>query len=245
MVINDKIAFIPIPKNASWSVEDTCVGYKLDLKYPNVLWENSIRMDVKISTKHIHSTVHQLLDKFGNKIEYIAIIRNSTDRLISAWKYFISSIEQILNNEMVSNKIKKFDNHFLMEFIKENYLQLASCYHSTYLSEDLIITLVKKMGIYNNLNINNKFKKDFSAHILSFISQYQWVLNDSVKVRQFDFERLNEFEDYMSNQLDIDFKLIHQNKTKLDYCAVTKTDELVLFVDEYIDGMFKRKKSLI
>ena len=245
MVINDRIAFIPIPKNASWSVEDTCVGYKLDLKYPNLLWENSIRMDVKKPTKHIHSTVHQLLDKFGNKIEYVAIMRNSTDRLISAWKYFISSLEIGLNNESISNKIKKLDNHFLMEFIKENYLQLSSCYHSVYLSEDLLIVLLKKMGIYDNININDKFKKDFSTHILSFISQHQWVLNDSVKVRQFDFDKLNEFEDYISNQLNIDFKLIHQNKTKLDYCAVTKTDELVSFVDKYIDGMFKRNKSII
>jgi len=245
MVINDKIAFIPIPKNASWSVEDTCISYKLNLKYPNVLWENSIRMGVKMPTKHIHSTVHQLLDKFGNKIEYVAIIRNSTDRFISAWKYFISSIERVLNNEILSNEIKKLDNDFLIEFIKENYLQLSSCYHSTSISEDLLIVLVKKMGIYNTLNINDTFKRDFSTHILSFISQYQWILNDRVTVRKFDFDKLNEFEQYISNQLGIDFKLIHQNKTILDYCAVTKTDELVSFVDTYIDGMYKRNESLI
>jgi hypothetical protein len=41
MVINDKIAFIPIPKNASWSVEDTCVKYKLDLKYTDGMYKKN------------------------------------------------------------------------------------------------------------------------------------------------------------------------------------------------------------
>jgi hypothetical protein len=245
MVINDRIAFIPIPKNASWSVEDTCIEYKLDLKYPDVLWQNSIRMDVKNPSRHLHFRFHQLLSKFGSNIEYVSIMRNSTDRFISAWKYFISSMENELNDIHISTQIKNLDNNFLMEFIKENYFKFPSCYKTISLNEDLLMVLIQKMGIESHLNINNKFKKDYSAHILSFISQYQWIQNDTVKVRQFDFDKLNEFEDYISNQLDIDFKLIHQNKTTLDYCAVTKTDELISFVDTYIDGMFKRNKSLI
>jgi hypothetical protein len=245
MIINDKIAFIPIPKNASWSVEDTCVMYKLDLKYPDALWENSIRMDVKIPTKHIHSTVNQLTDKFGNNLEYVAITRNSTDRLVSAWRFFISYMEHELNNEFLLGEIKKLDNNFLMEFIKENYYKLTSCYISNKISEDLLIVLIKKMGIDSALNIDERFKKNYSAHILSFVSQYQWISNNQVNVKLFDFEKLNEFEDYISNRLNIDFKLIHQNKTILDYSAVTKTNELISFVDEYIDGMFKKKKSLI
>jgi hypothetical protein len=245
MVINDKIAFIPIPKNASWSVEDTCVKYKLDLKYTDALWENSIRMDIKVPERHIHSTIDQLLDKFGDNLEYVSIVRNSTDRFISAWKYFISSMEYELNNEVLSNKIKNFDNSFVMEFIKENYSKLPSCYNLKSLNEDLLIILLKKMEIYEYLNITDRFKKQYRTHIWSFLSQYRWILNDRVKVKQFHFDRLNEFEDYISNQLGIDFKLIHQNKTILDYCAVTKTDELVSFVDTYIDGMYKRNKSLI
>jgi hypothetical protein len=80
---------------------------------------------------------------------------------------------------------------------------------------------------------------------LSFIPQHQWISHNQIKVKQFDFEKLNEFEDYMSNKLDIDFKLIHHNKTKLDYCAVTKTPEMVEFVKKYIDGMYKKTKSII
>jgi hypothetical protein len=245
MVINNKIAFIPIPKNASWSVEDTCVNYKLDLKYPDVLWENSIRLDAKISTRHIHSTVNQMLYKFGDKIEYVAIIRNSTDRLISAWRFFIERMNYHLNDNFLWNEIKKLDNNFLMEFIKENYSKIPSCYNSISNREELLLILLKKMGIYSSLNITSKFKKAYSTHILSFISQYQWLSNDSVNVKLFDFEKLNEFEDYMSNKLDIDFKLIHQNKTNLDYCAVNKTPELIEFVGKYIDGMYKKNKSLI
>lgn len=245
MVIDNKIGFIPIPKNASWSVEDTCVKYKLDLKYPDLLWENSIRMGIKNPSKHIHSTISDLSNKFGNNIEYVAIIRNSTDRFISAWKFFISSIEFELNNKSLSDKIKKLDNDFLMNFIKENYSQFTYCYDSPENNINLLIKLLDKMGIISNLYIDSKFKSKFSTHILSFISQYQWILHNQITVKQFDFEKLNEFEDYISNKLNVDFKLLHQNKTKLDYCAVEKTDELVLFVDRYIDGMYKKNKSII
>jgi hypothetical protein len=49
----------------------------------------------------------------------------------------------------------------------------------------------------------------------------------------------------MSEKLGVDFKLSHENKTKLDYCEVTKTPELIEFVDKYIDGAIKRTKSIL
>jgi hypothetical protein len=80
---------------------------------------------------------------------------------------------------------------------------------------------------------------------LTFISQYNWILNDTVKVKEFHFDRIEEFEDYMSEKLNVDFKLSHVNQTKIDYCAITKTPELIEFVDKYVDGAFKRTKSII
>ena len=178
MVIDNKIAFIPIPKNASWSVEDSCVEYKLDLKYPDVLWENSIRMGVKNPIKHIHTNVKQLLTKFGKDIEYVAIVRDSTDRFLSAWKFFVASIEFELNNTVLSDKVKKLDNDFLMEFIKENYLEFSSCYDSMQTCSDLLIKLLDKIGISYALNIDDKFKNRYLKHILSFIlgAEYETVL---------------------------------------------------------------------
>jgi glycerophosphoryl diester phosphodiesterase len=85
----------------------------------------------------------------------------------------------------------------------------------------------------------------YTVHIFSFVSQYQWITNDKVIVKQFDFNNLKELEDYMSNKFNVDFKLIYKNKTNLDYCAVTRTPELVEFVDRYIDGVVKRSKSII
>jgi hypothetical protein len=95
------------------------------------------------------------------------------------------------------------------------------------------------------LKKDDKFIDSFSLHILTFISQYNWILNDTVKVKKFHFDRIQEFENYMSEKLNVDFKLSHENQTKLDYCAVTKTPELIEFVDKYIDGAIKRKKSII
>ena len=60
MVINDKIAFVAIPKNASWSVELTCKKYDFDLKYPNIVWENMMR-EGGHQSQHIHSKIESLL----------------------------------------------------------------------------------------------------------------------------------------------------------------------------------------
>jgi hypothetical protein len=49
----------------------------------------------------------------------------------------------------------------------------------------------------------------------------------------------------MSKVLDVNFKLVHDNQTKLDYCSVTKTSELIEFVDKYIDGAIKQTKSIL
>jgi hypothetical protein len=245
MVINDKIVFIPVPKNASWSVENTCIDYGFDLKYRNVLWENSIKLNVNNKGRHIHSTVDNLLSSFGNQYDYVCIIRNSTDRFISAWKFFISAMEAELNDTVLSDRIKKLDNSFVIDFIKENYLKLPSSYNSMESSVELLMILLNKMGIVDYLIIDENFKYRYSAHIVTFISQYQWIYNNSVNIKQFSFEKLNDFEKYISDSLMVDFKLIHENKTKLDYCAVTKTDELVLFVDKYIDGMYKQNKTII
>jgi hypothetical protein len=243
MVINDKIAFIPIPKNASWSVESTCKEYNFDLKYSNILWENTIRENEQ-KNKHIHTKVQSLIKTFGDNLDYVCIIRDSTDRLISAWKFFITQSYQVLDS-FTLNKMKSKNNEFIINFIKNNYNDFINAYGDKEIKERVFRNLIDELEFPEELKKDNKFIDRFSLHILTFISQYNWVLNDTVKVKEFHFDRIEEFESYISEKLNVDFKLLHANQTKIDYCAVTKTPELIEFVDKYIDGAIKRKKSLI
>lgn len=247
MVINNKIVFIPIPKNASWSVEDTCISYGFDLQYPNKLWENSINLNVKPNNRHLHSTIDFLIDSFGTDLEYVCIIRDSVDRFISAWKFFIVSLIHELNitDTLLSIQLKNKDNDFVINFIKKNYFDFTNAYNSILVRKKLLIKLLEELEISNHHLINEKFKNRYALHIFSLISQYQWILNDKVKVKQFQFDKLYEFENYISEKLDVDFKLLHKNNNNLDYCAVTKTPELIEFVTRYIDGMYKKTKSLL
>jgi len=244
MVINNCIVFIPIPKNASWSVEDTCIEYGLDLTYPNILWENSIKFGVKNPEKHIHSDINYLIDSLGMDFEFVCIIRNSTDRFISAWKFFIQEIIQSISEEG-SNILKNLDNNFIISFFKDNIYEFKNAYISYETRVNLLIKLLETAGVIQYYNISDEFKKRYAIHIMSFVSQYQWISSSKVKVKEFHFDRLYEFEDYISKKLNIDFKLIHKNKTQLDYSAILKTDELIKFVDTYIDGSYKRVKSII
>lgn len=247
MVINKKIAFIPIPKNASWSVEDTCISYGFELKYPNTLWENSINLNVKDSKRHLHSTIDSLIYRYGTDLEYFCILRDSTDRFVSGWKYFIGSVIYNLKGitEEFSNELKSKDNAFVINFIKNNYSDFINVYGSFKTRKKFLIKLLTELKITDNYPITEDFIKLYSMHMLMLVSQYQWILNDKVKVKEFKIEKIYEFENYMSEKLDVNFKLIHKNSNNLDFCAVSKTPELINFVDTYIDGMYKKTKSII
>jgi hypothetical protein len=194
--------------------------------------------------RHIHTTVQSLIKTFGDDLEYVCIIRNSTDRFISAWKFFITQSAQVLDS-FTLNKMKNKNNDFIINFIKTNYNDFINTYGDKNVKEKFFLKLIDELEFPEELKKDDKFIDSFSLHILTFISQYNWILNDTVKVKKFHFDRIQEFENYMSEKLNVDFKLSHENQTKLDYCAVTKTPELIEFVDKYIDGAIKRKKSII
>jgi hypothetical protein len=141
--------------------------------------------------------------------------------------------------------MKSKNNEFIINFIKNNYNDFINVYGDNDIKEKVFRKLIDELEFPEELKKNDKFINRFSLHMLTFISQYNWILNDTVKVKEFHFDRIEEFEKYMSEKLDVDFKLSHENKTKLDYCAVTKTPELIEFVEKYIDGAIKRTKSLL
>lgn len=244
MVINDSVVFIPIPKNASWSVEDTCIKYGFNLKYPMVAWENEIKLGIKNPQKHAHASTSFLIDVFGTNYEYICIIRNSTDRFISAWKYFIEAMIKEFPEE-ASTKLKKLDNKFIIDFFTENFIKFKAAYSSFDIRAELLEKLLTKIGLNKYYEIGKDFKKRYAIHILSFTSQYHWTESNLVNIKKFDFNKLENFEKYLSDKFKVDFKLIHTNKSKLDYCAIEKTPELIEFVEKYIDGSIKLKKSII
>ena len=243
MVINNKIAFVGIPKNASWSVESTCKEYNFDLKYSNILWENTMRENGQ-KNKHIHTKIQSLIKTFGTDLDYVCIIRDSTDRLISAWKFFITQSYEVLDS-FTLNKMKNKNNEFIINFIKNNYNDFINSYGDNDIKEKVFRKLIDELEFPEELKKNHRFVDRFSLHVLTFISQYNWVLNDRIKVREFHFDRINEFEDYMSEKFNVDFKLVHANQTKLDYCGITKTPELIEFVDKYVDGAIKKSISIL
>jgi hypothetical protein len=243
MVINNKVAFVAIPKNASWSVELTCKEYDFDLKYSNIVWENTMR-ERGLQNKHIHTKVQSLISTFGTNLDYICITRDPTDRFISAWKFFITQSSEFIDSYTLE-KTKNKNNEFIIDFIKNNHYDFINMYAGKNIVKKVFVRLIEELEFPEQLKKNNRFIDQFSLHILTFISQYNWILNDAVKVREFHFDKMWEFENYMSEKFNVDFKLVHVNQTKLDYCAVTKTPELIEFVDKYIDGAIKRTKSIL
>lgn len=243
MIINNKVAFVAIPKNASWSVELTCKEYNFDLRYSNIVWENTMKESGQ-QDKHIHTKIQSLIKTFGTNLDYVCITRDSTDRFISAWKFFITQSFEFIDSN-TSEAVKSKDNEFIINFIKDNYYDFINMYNNKNLAKKVFVKLIDELGFPGELKNDHRFIDRFSLHVLTFISQYNWTLNDTVNVRKFHFDKMWEFEDYMSEKFNVDFKLVHVNQTKLDRCGVIKTPELIEFVDKYIDGAIKRTKSLL
>lgn len=247
MVINDKVVFIPIPKNASWSVENSCVFYGFDLKFPNTLWENSIKSNVGMLNKrnHIHSKLHTLIESFGSDFEFVSILRDSTDRFISAWRFFIAGMCELHPDEETISHLKSIDNSFIIDFIKRNYSDYTNIYSSKDIRKSFFEKLLTDLGFKQKYFTNDVFNERFSIHTFGLSSQYVWIINDTVKVKTFNFDKLDEFESYMSNKFDVDFKLMHVNKNSITGCNVKRTPEMIEFVDKYVDGSIKKTPSII
>ena len=100
------------------------------------------------------------------------------------------------------------------------------------------------LGFKQKYFTNEVFNDKFSIHTFGLSSQYHWILNDRVKVKTFNFDKLYEFESYMSNKFNVDFKLMHVNQNSIT-SNVKRTPELVEFVNKYVDGSIKNNLSII
>ena len=152
MVINNKVVFVPIPKNASWSVEDTCIEYGFDLKYP-----------IRMPADNLYATL--CVYSFTCPISFYII--NDTNNMLA-----IS-----VNNGNVQNLFIPNGNYNVNTFISalltilpagfyvtlNNITNKLTLTHSTY---DFVITAQSTigpiMGFGNNESISSHLKTKLS-----------------------------------------------------------------------------------
>lgn len=220
MLVDNKFIFLSIPRTASTSFHISCVRSNLDIKFANESYNNQYydlslsNVDLMESTGHPHEPIYDLTKQFGNKYNIIAIKRDRHQRFLSLWKFIIQrskiygdDIYEILKS-LTINDILAFDLSNLNKIEITNSIDLFLIKHN----------LVNKVDAY--------FK-----NLLFILWQPTSMLhNNDSHIIWFDFNKLYELEEWVSNKLNIDFKLENTNTSKHINCNL-KLDNT--FIERY------------
>ncbi len=223
MLVNNKFIYINLPRCASTSFVISSYRRNITLKYYTSITENVNEMvDMTLSDEeladalmHPHEPIHQLEEKFGYNYEIIAVKRDRHERYISLWKHILDEVHrtgdlhsfEILSNltendifTFTSNEISIKDSESNKKIVNEKFInKLGLSKDNQYLSTILEIALTPY------------------SHYHNFDSRIIW----------FDFNELNKLEEWVSNKLELDFKLNKINSSQHFDCNLKLNDSFI------------------
>lgn len=211
MLVENKFMYVSLPRCASTAFMASCVKqnlnikhYKTDYNMENQLlyshYDNTNQIDFQNFDKdfsHGHEPLIHLKEKFGYYHDVISVRRNKYERFISLWKHILKKFHERHHLDTV-NKLSNLTINELL-FYKTNDLQSADSV------EELIEIFIKKY----KLNINEPGRN--MLRILMF--PYSRWHNHDPDIIWFDFNELYKLEEWVSNKLNMDFKLMNLNSS--------------------------------
>jgi len=222
MLIENKFIYISLPRCASTSFLTSCVRSNLDIKHVNEIANIHNQLELrnkKLSdidyhnfmheVSHIHEPIDELKKKFGGELDIIAVKRNKYDRFISLWKHILHEMD-----------------------LKEHVDTFKIC--SNLSIDDILFYNGNDLNIQNEYNVVDEFKKRYGLTKLTsygenmiklLIRPYSYYHQHDNSIIWFDFNELYKLEEWVSNKLNIDFKLININSSKQYQSNLILNDE--------------------
>jgi hypothetical protein len=235
MLVDNKFIIILIPRCATTSFVSSCQEYNIPTKsgLSDVGgYDTSISFVTKRFT-HWHCNISQLTSKLGNDYPIIAVKRNQHDLFISLWKIILRNLsEHFLKTELVE-KLSKLKIDDILFFGKNEYSLISDTER-----------LTKMFFIKNNIPHDKILFKYMSSLLYKPPSYWH---NFDKRIIWFDFNQLNELENWVSNKLDMDFKLKNINSSK-KVISELKNDEYFRQKFDYIYSKYeiiKENKTMI
>jgi len=213
MLIENKFMYVSLPRCASTSFMASCVKQNLNIKHvvDNYNIENQIKiLNIDINKvdynhfeeyfDHAHEPLTALREKFGYSYDVISIKRNKYERFVSLWRYILKMLYLIKDIDTF-NKCSSLSLDEIL-FYKTSDLQSAESV------EEQIEIFAKKHNLYRN-----NFEKQKEIFKVLMIPYSRWHLHDK-SIIWFDFNELYKLEEWVSNKLNMDFKLINMNSSQ-------------------------------
>jgi len=240
MLVDEKFLFISLPRCASTSFFISCLKYNLKVNHLNSKFDNQHENipnfskmpneDLADALGHGHESIVGLKQKFKNKIPIISIKRDPYDRFISTYKHIVDELYRI--NEIKIAKIFQYLNVDNIFFFDSNDIIGNNI-------NNIILDFLKQNKI-----------KEYPEYLLNMLNilyrQLSYWHNHDPNIIWFDIKELNKLEEWVSNQLNIDFKLEKINSSqhfeinlKLDNNFIKKYDKIYGVFDH-----IKKEKTL-
>lgn len=213
MLVENKFIYISLPRCASTSFMASCAQNGLNMNYLNEKYdiENQLETiklklsDIKFENFekyiiHPHEPIDKLQLKFGKSVDIISVKRDKYERFISLWNLFLREI----------NKTQHDDTFNILANLKIDDILFYS--KDDLKDENSISNVVNELILRNNLVKITELGKIF---IRVLITPYSYYHQHNPNIIWFDFNELHKLEDWVSDKLNIDFKLSKINSNKI------------------------------
>lgn len=245
MLVDNKFIYISLPRCASTSflisvyrqnisVQHGYEGFDIHNSGINKSLPNEELADNLV---HAHEPLNTLEEKFGyNKYDIISVNRDRHERFISLWKHVIDEIHRV--GDMYSYEIMKNINENDFFFFTSD--DVARIDNSAYNNQNLINKFIKKFNLDND-------NSALHSTLLALLRPYSNYHNFDKRIKWFDFEKLYELENWVSNKLEKTFKLEKINSSKHFECNLTLTDNFISKYNNVYDrfDFHKNQKTII
>jgi len=237
MLVDKKFIFISLPRCASTSFLITCLKNKIPIEhfnsnYDNQLikineWEKKSNEELADSLIHPHEPLYKLQEKFGVKNQIISIRRNKYYRFLSLWKHIIDEL----------HRVKKFDIADIFSKLTTNDIFHKITSNDIYNSENRHKVIDEFLS---RLKISKE--ESYTKNMLDILfTPIVELTNNDPKIIWFDIDNLGELENWVSEELNKDFKMEKINSSKHFNSVIEINDDFKQKYDELYKEFDQRK----
>ena len=244
MLVDNKFFYISLPRCASTAFQISCIKNNINVQHAAYEIDKIIEsvdksVDIKTLkdyTPHRHESCSDLFNKFGNNYEIISVKRDRHNRFISSWGHFIDRLE-IRKEYDIANILKKLNENDVLYYTSNDIVDTDSM-------NLMIDSFIKKYSIKTKTEFAKLYLPIFLG--IQFNPTSEWHEHNP-NIIWFDFDKLYELEEWVSNKLEKPFKLERLNSSKHVECNLKLTDNFIKKYNKIYDSydFRKEKKTLI
>ncbi len=242
MLVDNKFIYLSLPRCASTSFYISCLRNNIEVKHADETmfdkWNSNIDLSLDNETLadllvHSHEKITDLKTKFGNGYDVVSIRRNRYERFISLWKHIIDLADDRFPHSDV-DKLKKMTVEQIL-FYKTNDLLSDN-------TKEYVLN-----SFFTNNNLNDYKDSYMMTMIYILINPTSYWHNNDPNIIWFEFDKINEFEQWVSNKLGIDFMLEKSNGSQHFECGLKLDDKFIKLYDSIYDyyDLPKQIKTLL